>query len=64
MSISQETLQLLFAYLADFWKIPVSKVEEEYEDSLWTVVEHPEDPERLIVDHQSREDLVVTLEDL
>jgi hypothetical protein len=64
MSISQETLQLLFSYLSGFWKISVPTVIEEYEDGLWTVAEDGENPDRLIVNHQTREDVVIDLDDL
>lgn len=57
-------MQLLYSYLSEFWKIPVSQVQEEFSDGLWTVTEDSMDPERLIVQHQSREDLVVIIDEL
>ena len=65
MSISPQTLQNLFAYLANFWGITAAKVQEEYQEGKWTYTENdPENPTTLTIDHQTRTDLVVTMEDL
>lgn len=64
MSISQQQLEQIFQYLANFWQIDYGVVVDEYGAGLFTCTEDPDDPSKVNVDHRDRDDIVILLEEL
>ena len=59
--MNPQILSKIFAKCAAFWSISNAEVEEEYTRSLFTITETA--PKTYKIDHQTRPDLVVIIED-